>query len=53
MISFNDGVKIDTSGKIRVTRIYGEYYVVGNGMLIPVDSLQDGKDFIKELEKEE
>lgn len=48
---FSDGMTFDTEGKLRVTRRSDGYYVVGNGMLIPVDSREEGIEFIRRLEK--
>lgn len=46
-IKFNDGVSINTSGPLRVTRRFDGYYVVGKGTCIPVDSYQEGEEFIR------
>ena len=48
ILRFSDGVNIDTSGELRVLRLKDGYYVVGNGMLIPVDSREEALEFIKE-----
>jgi len=50
ILRFNDGVTFDTSGPLRVTRRRDGYYVVGKGMLIPVDSREEGKQVIKEMQ---
>ena len=39
---FSDGVKFDTDGLLRVEHRKDGYYVVGEGMLVPVDSYADG-----------
>lgn len=49
---FNDGMTFDTSGPLRVTRRRDGYYVTGQGMLIPVEDRQEGRDLIKQMEKE-
>ncbi len=49
MLRFNDGVKIDTSGELRVARIKGDWYVIGKGMSIPVDSRREGEELIEQL----
>lgn len=49
MLKFNDGVKINTSGELRVTWIKGDWYVVGKGMSIPVDSQREGEELIEQL----
>ena len=37
-LHFSDGVSIDTSGPLRVLELEDGFYVVGKGMLIPVNS---------------
>ena len=46
MLKFTDGVEIDTSGPLRPLHLHDGWYVVGGGMLIPVDSLQQARDEI-------
>lgn len=48
-IRFNDGMSFDTSGSLRITRRSDGLYVVGKGMLIPIDSFEEGRKFIKEV----
>jgi hypothetical protein len=48
MLRFNDGVNIDTSGPLRVLRLRDGYYVVGQGMSIPVC---DREEAIKVIEQ--
>jgi len=49
-LSFSDGVTFETSGKYRIERRRDGLYVVGKGMLCPVDSVLEGREFIAELE---
>ena len=51
-LRFSDGVNIDTSGELRVLRLKDGYYVVGNGMLIPVGSREEATEIIKEFKGE-
>lgn len=51
MLKFNDGVKINTSGELRVTWVKGDWYVVGKGMSIPVDSQTEGEELIEQLSR--
>jgi len=37
MLKFNDGVEIDTSGPLRKMQLEDGWYVVGEGILLPVD----------------
>ena len=48
-IQFNDGMTLNTSGPLRVVRKRDGFYVLGEGTALPVDSRQDGKEFIAEL----
>lgn len=49
MIRFNDGVSFDTSGPPRVTRRRDGVYVVGGGMLVPCDSVEEANALVKEM----
>ena len=49
MLRFNDGVNIDTSGPLRVLRLRDGYYVVGEGMCIPVESREEALELIREM----
>ena len=49
-IKFSDGVGFDTSGTVyHITRRKDGWYVVGRGMLCPVNSLAEGYKMIDEL----
>ena len=48
-LRFTDGMEFDTSGELRVVHRKDGYYVVGEGMLVAVDSPEDGKRLIEEL----
>ena len=52
MIRFNDGMTFDTSGELRVTRRSDGWYVVGHGILCPVDDRKDGEKLIADMQKE-
>ena len=47
---FSDGMKFDTSGPLRLTRRSDGWYVIGEGMLMPVDSPEEGREIIKEMQ---
>ena len=51
MLRFNDGIDIDTEGPLRLMKLSDGYYVVGKGMCIPVNDVQEGIAMIKELGK--
>ena len=52
MLRFNDGVSVDTSGRLRVIHMKDGYYVTGEGYLIPVDSRAEGEQTIAEMKAE-
>lgn len=49
MLRFNDGVNIDTTGEIRILRLRDGYYVVGEGMCIPVADREEAREVIAEM----
>ena len=51
MLRFNDGEVFNTSGPLRTEHRSDGWYVIGNGMLIPVNSEKDGIELIKTLTK--
>lgn len=52
MIRFSDGVSINTGGRLRVLHLDDGWYVVGNGMLLPMDDEREAQDYVKEHSKE-
>ena len=50
-MKFSDGVEIDTTGPLRITRASDGLYVVGNGMLCAVETRWEGEEFIASLEQ--
>ena len=50
-MEFTDGVKFNTEGLLRVVRKSDGLYVVGNGMLIPVATEEEGKKLVLQLTK--
>ena len=48
---FSDGMTFDTSGPLRLTLRSDGWYVIGNGMLCPVSSAEEGKKLIEKIEK--
>ena len=51
MLRFNDGEVFNTSGPLRTEHRSDGWYVIGKGMLIPVNSEKDGIELIKTLTK--
>jgi len=49
-LSFSDWMEINTDGKLRVVKMSDGFYVVGEGMMIPVESRAEGQEVIREME---
>jgi len=45
-IKFSDGMTFDTSGPLRAVRKSDGWYVVGNGMLMAVDTHEEAMEYI-------
>lgn len=51
-ITFSDGVGFNTSGSsYHLTRRKDGWYVVGKGMLTAVNSIEDGREVIREMQE--
>lgn len=48
-MKFSDGMQFDTGGDLRLTRRKDGVYVIGQNMLIPVESVSEGYELIKLL----
>jgi len=48
---FSDGMEFDLSGEPRIVRKSDGLYVVGNGMLLPVNSYEEGEEEIAALKE--
>jgi hypothetical protein len=48
-LNFSDGMRIETSGELRITRKSDGLYVVGEGMCCPIDSAEEGREMIAEM----
>ncbi len=48
-----NGVEIDVSGTLRVLEIENDFYVVGQEMLIPVNSREEGLEEIRKIKEGE
>lgn len=46
MLEFTDGVRFDTSGELRIESRHDGLYVVGQGMLLAVETREEGRDLI-------
>lgn len=45
-MQFTDGMRFDTSGPLRLTKRSDGWYVIGNGMLIPVQDPHEANRMI-------
>ena len=50
-IKFSDGMEFDTSGPLRIESRSDGLYVIGEGMLIPVNSYEEAEEIIKRDKK--
>ena len=48
-LRFSDGVEFDTSGELRPEYRFDGWYVVGQGMLIPVSSEEEALEYIRNI----
>ena len=53
MATLPSGVEVDVSGGLRVLEIENGFYVVGQEMLIPVNSREEGLEEIRKLKENE
>lgn len=51
-LTFTDGVSFDTSGPLRIERRRDGLYVVGDGLLCPVQDAEAGRVLLRELRTE-
>ena len=49
ILRFSDGVQINTNGPIRSLELHDGWYVVGNGMCIPVKDEKEANELIEKL----
>ncbi len=49
MLRFTDGEDFDTDGELRIEARRDGLYVLGGGLMIPVDSRKEGEAIIREL----
>lgn len=45
-LEFTDGVKFDTTGEPHLEHRRDGWYVVGRGMVVPVDDEEDGRELV-------
>lgn len=50
-LTFSDGMTFNTNGPLRLTRRSDGWYVVGEGMLIPIRDAAEGREIIEDMKK--
>ena len=46
---FSDGVEIETSGEYEIKELKDGWYIIGKGLLIPVDTEEEGKRILRDI----
>ena len=49
MLRFSDGEDFDTGGELRIEARRDGLYVLGGGLMIPVESREEGQAIIREM----
>jgi hypothetical protein len=52
-LKFSDGEEFDTSVELQLTLRNDGWYVIGNGLLIPVRDLDEGRKELKEQKRKQ
>jgi hypothetical protein len=52
-LKFSDGEEFDTSVELQLTLRNDGWYVIGNGLLIPVRDLNEGRKELKEQKRKQ
>jgi len=52
-LAFDDGVKFNLDGDLRAEKRSDGWYIVGKGMLMPVDSYEEALEFLAEERERE
>ncbi len=50
-LTFSDGETFDTSVELQLTRRKDGWYVIGEGYLIPVKDIDEGREKLKEMKE--
>tara|TARA_R110002051_G_scaffold296167_1_gene362170 strand:+ start:255 stop:467 length:213 start_codon:yes stop_codon:yes gene_type:complete len=53
ILRFSDGEEFDTSVELQLTLRGDGWYVIGNGLLIPVRDLDEGRKELKEQKRKQ
>jgi len=52
-IYFSDGVVVNTDGPYRVTQLPDGWYLIGEGLMMPVENGEEGRAILDELTNKE
>jgi hypothetical protein len=50
-LRFSDGAEIETNGPLRIVQLNDGFYVIGQGMSIPVATVQEGENVLARLQE--
>ena len=53
LAKLSSGIEIDVSGSLRVLEVENDFHVVGQEMLIPVKSREEGREEIRKIKQGE
>jgi hypothetical protein len=53
ILRFSDGEEFDTSVELQLTLRNDGWYVIGNGLLIPVSNVNEGRKELKEQKRKQ
>lgn len=53
ILNFSDGIKIDTSGELRIKKLKDGFYVIGEGCSIPCSDEDDAIEILNEMKNGE
>lgn len=51
ILKFTDGEEIDTSGELRLEHRYDGWYLLGQGMLVPIKDPDEGRELMKKFKE--
>lgn len=51
ILKFTDGEEIDTSGELRLEHRSDGWYLLGEGMLVPIKDPDEGRELMKKFKK--
>lgn len=52
MLHFSDGINLDATGPLRAVQLQDGWYVLGEGMCIPVNSKEEAEETLRQMKAE-